>query len=124
MYSLTYQPVLGEFSGESVPQLLSCAQDSNKVIRLSQVKVDSMDVPSKTLCEIPSRPFIRSLRSSLNAFNIKVPCCGQAMAEDYLLLFKTLPIGQHTITAEVLRVPLQANQPVEHNLAKWDINVV
>ena len=28
------------------------------------------------------------------------------------------------ITAEVIRVPLQPNQPVEHDLAKWDINVV
>jgi len=46
------------------------------------------------------------------------------MAENYFLLFKHIPIGHHTITAEVIRVPLQANQPVEHDLAKWDINIV
>jgi hypothetical protein len=71
-----------------------------------------------------SAPFIWSLGSSDNAFNLKIPCCGESMGEDYFLLFKPLPIGHHTITVEVIRVPLQANQPVEHDLAKWDINVV
>ena len=46
------------------------------------------------------------------------------MAENYFLLFKTLPKGHHTITVEVIRVPLQTTQPVEHDLAKWGINVV
>ena len=44
----------GEFPGYSIPQLLSCAQDSNKVIRLMQVKVDGMDVSSKILRETTS----------------------------------------------------------------------
>jgi hypothetical protein len=114
----------GEFPGESIPQLLTCAQDSNKIMKLMQVKVDGTDDSSKILRESTSAPFIWSLRSSDNAFNLKIPCCGEAMGEDYFLLFKPLPIGNHTITAEVIRVPLQANQPVEHDLAKRDINVV
>jgi hypothetical protein len=114
----------GEFPGESIPQLLTCAQDSNKIMKLMQVKVDGTDVSSKILRESTSTPFIWSLRSSDNAFNLKIPCCGESMGEDYFLLFKTLPKGQHSITVEVIRVPLQANQPVEHDLAKWDINVV
>jgi hypothetical protein len=114
----------GEFPGESIPQLLTCAQDSNKIMKLMQVKVDGTDVSSNILRITTSAPFIWSLRSSDNAFNLKIPCCGESMGEDYFLLFKPLPIGHHTITVEVIRVPLQANQPVEHDLAKWDINVV
>jgi hypothetical protein len=114
----------GEFPGESIPQLLSCAQDSNKIIRLMQVKVDGMDVSSKILRETTSEPFILSEHTPDNWAGFKMPCCGEAMAENYFLLFKQLPIGHHTIAVEVIRVPLQANQPVEHDLAKWDINIV
>jgi len=46
------------------------------------------------------------------------------MAEMYDLLFKPLPVGHHTITVEVIRVPLQPSQPVEQDLAKWEIKVV
>ena len=114
----------GEFPGYSIPQLLSCAQDSNKVIRLMQVKVDGMDVSSKILRETTSQPFILYEHTPDNWAGFKIPCCGEAMAENYFLLFKPLPLGHHTISVEVIRVPLQANQPVEHDLAKWDINVV
>jgi hypothetical protein len=114
----------GEFPGESIPQLLTCAQDSNKIMKLMQVKVDGTDVSSNIVRETTSQPFTYSIRSSDNAFSFKIPCCGESMAEDYLLLFKPLPIGHHTISVEVIRVPLQPNQPVEHDLAKWDINVV
>jgi hypothetical protein len=114
----------GEFPGESIPQLLSCAQDSNKIIRLMQVKVDGMDVSSNILRETTSEPFILSEHTPDNWAGFKLPCCREAMAENYFLLFKPLPVGHHTITVEVVRVPLQANQPVEHDLAKWDINVV
>ena len=48
----------GEFPGESIPQLLTCAQDSNKVMKLMQVKVDGTDVSSKILRESTSAPFI------------------------------------------------------------------
>jgi hypothetical protein len=114
----------GDSPGKSIPQLLTCAQDSNKVIKLMQVKVDGADVSSKIVRETTSQPFIWTIHSSDNVFAEKLPCCGQAMAEMYDLLFKPLPTGHHTITVEVIRVPLQPNQPVEHDLAKWDINVI
>jgi hypothetical protein len=114
----------GDSPGKSIPQLLTCAQDENKIIKLMQAKVDGMDVSPKLVRETTSQPWILTIPSSDNAFNEKIPCCGEAMAENYFLLFKTLPTGHHTITVEVIRVPLQPNQPVEHDLAKWDINVV
>jgi hypothetical protein len=33
-------------------------------------------------------------------------------------------LGDHLIELEVIRQPLQANQPVEHDVAKWNIKVV
>jgi hypothetical protein len=42
----------------------------------------------------------------------------------HLILFKPLPAGDHTIEVEVIRQPVQANQPVEHDVAKWNIKVV
>jgi hypothetical protein len=47
-----------------------------------------------------------------------------SMAENYYLLFKPLPVGEHTIELEVIRQPLQANQPVEYDVVKWNIKVV
>jgi hypothetical protein len=46
------------------------------------------------------------------------------MAESYYLLFKPMPVEDHTIELEFIRVSLEANQPVEHDVAKWDIKVV
>ena len=34
-----------------------------------------------------------------------------------------LPVGDHTINVEVIRQPLQADQPVEHDIAKWNVKV-
>jgi hypothetical protein len=104
--------------------LLQNRSTFNKVIRLMQVKIDGADVSSSILRETTSQPFILSVHTPDNWAGIKLPCCGQAMAENYFLLFKQLPTGHHTITVEVIRVPLQANQPVEHDLAKRDINIV
>jgi hypothetical protein len=62
-----------------------------------------------------------------NAFELPAPIAGgnnTAMAENYYLLFKPLPLGEHTIEVEVIRQPVQANQPVEHDVAKWNIKVV
>jgi hypothetical protein len=89
-----------------------------------QVKVDGADLSSNIVREITSQPFVSTLRSSDNIFNDKIPCCGQSMAEMYELLFEPVQKGHHTISVEVIRVPLQPSQPVEHDLAKWDINVV
>jgi hypothetical protein len=35
-----------------------------------------------------------------------------------------MPGGDDTIELKVIRVPLEANQPVEHDVAKWDMKVV
>ena len=113
----------GENGGQSIPQLLNCAQDSNKVIKLMKVTVDGVDVSPNIVRESTSQPYVYSIRSPDNVFAIKPPCCGLAMDESYELFFKPLPIGDHMITAEVIRFPLQ-NQPVEHDLVKWDIKVV
>jgi hypothetical protein len=59
-----------------------------------------------------------------NSADFKAPIVGghnYAMAENYYLFFKPLPLGDHTINLEVIRQPLQAKQPVEHDVAKWDI---
>ena len=113
-----------EQPGETVPQLLSCAQDVNKVIKLMRATVDGMDVSSKIVREDASKPFNLTLSSKDNSMNKPLPCCGLSMDENYYLFFKPLPVGTHTITVEVIRVPLQSNQPVEHDLVNWKINVV
>jgi hypothetical protein len=114
----------GEAPGDSTPQLLSCAREENEVIKLMQVKVDGTEVSSKIVRKTTPQPFTWTIRSSDNAFSMKLPCCGLSMAEMYDLLFKPLPKGHHTISVEVIRVPVRPNEPFEHDLAKWDINVV
>jgi hypothetical protein len=62
-----------------------------------------------------------------NSFQYPAPIAGgnnTSMAENFYLFFKPLPVGDHTIELEVIRQPLQANQPVEHDVAKWNIKVV
>jgi hypothetical protein len=84
-----------------------------------QVKVDGKDVSSNIVRESTTHPFTYTIKSSDNAFGIKPPCCGLAMDESYQLFFKPLPKGDLTISVE-----LQPNQPVEHDLANWNIKVV
>ena len=95
-------------------------------MRLMQVKVDGMDVSSRIIRNPPHRlSIISCLRN--NSADFKAPIVGghnYSMAENYYLFFKSLPIGYHTINLEVIRQPLQANQPVEHDIAKWEIKVV
>ncbi len=114
----------GENHLQTTQELLSCAQGSNNVIKLMQVKFDGTDVSSDIVRQSTSQPFIYTIKSSNNAFDNKLPCCGQAMGESYELLFKPLPKGDHTLTVEVIRAPLQPNQALEHDLANWDIKVV
>jgi hypothetical protein len=62
-----------------------------------------------------------------NPFEWKAPIVGgnnTSMAEHYYLFFKPLPVGDHTIELHVIRKPLQANQPTENDVAKWNIKVV
>ena len=86
-----------------------------------QVKVDGKDVSSNIVRQSTTQPF-KFIVPSDNAFDIPAPIAGGS--ENYYLLFKPLPVGDHLIELEVIRQPLQANQPVEHDVAKWDIKVV
>jgi hypothetical protein len=120
-------PPAGEFPDiKSVEGLLKCAQDANKVIKKMQVKVDGKDVSSHIVRQTTSQPF-KYIIPQVNAFDSKGSVVGgnnTSMAENYYVLFKPLPVGDHTIELEVIRQPLQANQPVEHDVAKWNIKVV
>jgi hypothetical protein len=120
------KPHEGEFPDTKSPSdLLNCAQDSNRVIKLMQVKVDGKDVSSNIIRQTTSKPF-NFIVPADNAFSFPAPIAGgnnTSMAENYYLFFKPLPVGDHTISAEVIRQPPQANQPVEHDVAKWDIKV-
>src|SRR5262249_34843414 len=109
----------------SPADLLNCAQDSNKVMRLMQVKVDGKDVSPNIIRQTTSKPF-KYIVPADNAFDFTAPIAGEnntSMAESYYLFFKPLPVGDHTINVEVIRQPLQANQPVEHDIAKWNVKV-
>jgi len=114
----------GENHLQTNAQLLACAQDSNKVIKLMKVMVDGTDVSSNIVRESTTTPYAFTIRSSDNWGGIKPPCCGMAMDESHELFFKPLPKGDHTISVEVIRAPLEPNQPVEHDLANWNIKVV
>jgi len=57
---------------------------------------------------------------------MKVPVVGKhpTMGESYYLFFKPLPIGHHNIELKVIPDPLEANALVEHEVAKWEIQMV
>jgi hypothetical protein len=119
------KPGGGEMPDTKNPaDLLACAQDSNKVIRLMKVIVDGQDVSSHIIRQSTSSPFKFVIPPS-NVADYKAPIIGNntSMAENYYLFFKPMPVGDHKIELEVIRQPLQANQPVEHDVAKWDIKV-
>jgi hypothetical protein len=120
-------PPAGEFPDiKSTAGLLQCAQDVNKVIKKMQVKVDGQDVSSHIIRQTTSQPFKWILKPD-NADNWPAPIAGgnnTSMAENYYLLFKPLPVGDHRIELDVIRQPLQANQPVEHDVAMWNLKVV
>jgi hypothetical protein len=125
--STDLKPHEGEYPDTKSPSdLLNCAQDSNKIIKLMRVNVDGIDVSSNIIHQTTSQPF-NLIVPAENAFEWKAPIVGgnnTSMAENYYLFFKPLPVGDHTIELEVIRQPLQANQPVEHDVAKWNIKVV
>ena len=121
------KPNEGEYPDTKSPaDLLNCAQDSNKNIKLMQVKVDGQDVSSNIVRQTTSKPFNLNIPPD-NAYEYSAPVVGKnntSMAEHYYLFFKPLPVGDHTIELHVIRQPLQANQPVEDDVAKWNIKVV
>jgi hypothetical protein len=121
------KPHEGEFPDMKSPtDRLNCAQDSNKVMKLMQVKVDGNDVSSNIIHQSTSQPF-NFIIQPVNAWEWKAPIAGgnnTAMADNYYLFFKPLPLGEHTIQLEVIRQPLQSNQAIEHDVAKWDLKVI
>ncbi len=121
------KPNEGEYPDKKSPAaLLDCAIDSNRELILRQVKVDGQDVSSNIVRQTTSQPF-NFIVPPDNAFEWKAPIVGgnnTSMAEHYYLFFKPLPVGDHTIELHVIRQPIQANQPVEDDVAKWNIRVV
>ena len=120
------KPHEGEFPDTKNPaDLLACAQDSNKVMKLMQVKVDGKDVSSNIVRQTTSKPF-NFIVTPENADDWKAPIVGgnnTSMAENYYLFFKPLPVGDHTIDLHVIRQP-PAPQPIEDHIVKWNIKVV
>jgi hypothetical protein len=110
------KPHEGEYPDTKSPaDLLNCAQDSNRVTKLMQVRVDGNDVSSHIISQTTSQPFNFIIKPN-NSDDRKVPIVGgnnTSMAEHSYLFFKQLPVGDHTIELQVIRQPLQANQPVE-----------
>jgi hypothetical protein len=119
------KPDEGEFPDKKNPaDLLACAQDSNKVMKKMEVKVDGKDVSSKIVRQTTSKPFNFIVHQD-NADDWKPPTIptNTSMAENYYLFFKPLPVGDHTIELQVIRQPLQPMQPVENHKVKWQIAV-
>ena len=122
----TGQCSLGEYPGKSAAELLKCGQDSNKVMKLMQVKVDDKDVSSNIIRQTTSQPFNFIIKPN-NVDEWKAPIAGgnnTSMAENFYLFFKPLPLGDHRIELHVIKQPPQANQPIQDLVAKWDFKVV
>jgi hypothetical protein len=95
-------------------------------MKLMRVKVDGKDVSSNIIRQTTSQPF-KYIVPQVNAFDWKAPIAGgnnTSMAENFYLFFRPLPVGGHTIELEVIKQPIQPNLPVQHLVAKWNINVV
>jgi hypothetical protein len=120
------KPNEGEYPDKKSPaDLLHCAQDANQGISVMQVKVDGQDVSSNIVRQTTSQPF-NFIVPPDNAFEWKAPIVGgnnTSMAEHYYLLFKPLPVGDHTIELHVSRKPPPPQAP-ENPVAKWNIKVV
>jgi hypothetical protein len=121
------RPHEGEYPDTKNPaDLLNCAQDSNKVMKLMRVKVDGNDVSSNIVRQTTSQPF-NYIVPQVNAYDWKAPIVGRnntSMAENFYLLFKPMPVGDHTIELEVIKQPPQPNIPIQNLAAKWHIKVV
>jgi hypothetical protein len=84
------KPHEGEFPDTKNPaDLLNCAKDENRVIKLMQVKVAGKDISSNIVRQTTSQPFKWILPAD-NAFELPAPIAGgnnTSMAENYYLLF-------------------------------------
>ena len=114
----------GQYTDKTNAELLQCAKDSNREIKLMTAKVDGEDVSSKIVRQSTSKPFMINI-PKVNIYDIQGNQTGthRTMGESYFLFFKPLSIGHHNIEAKVIRDPLEINLPIEHDVAKWDIQV-
>jgi hypothetical protein len=121
------KPDTGEYPNiKDSNELLKLAQDSNREMKLMQVKVDGQDVSPFIVQQHTSQPF-KFIVPKENAFEWGEGIVGENMssiAENYYLFFKPLPVGEHTIDLKVIRDPLEAGAPVENNKANWNIRVI
>lgn len=94
--SIGLKPHECEFPDMKNPSdLLNCAQDLNKVMKLMQVKVDCKDVSSSIVRQTTSQAFCFIVPIE-NAFELKLPIAGgnnTSTAENFYLFFKSVPIG-------------------------------
>lgn len=120
-------PGEGEIPDKKTPEeLLKCAIDSNAGLS-EQVMVDGKDVTSSIVSQSTSRPFAYVVLSDDNPFEYRAPIVGgnnTAMAENYYLFFKPLPVGNHVIELQYSRKLPSQPQAFEEGSAKWDIKVV
>ena len=120
------KPHEGEFPETKNPtDLLACAKDSNLVMKLMQVKVDGKDVSSNIIRQTTTKPF-NYIVPLVNAFDWQRPLASgnnTAMAENYYLFFKPMPIGDHSIELKVIKTPPRGNQPIQDLAAKWNFKV-
>ena len=65
----------GEYPDKSVPDLLKCAQDTNKVMKLMKVKVDNQDVSNRIIRQSTSQPLIFDVPQD-NVYQMKAPLVG------------------------------------------------
>jgi hypothetical protein len=117
----------GEERGETPAQLLQCAIGTNKGIKIMNLKIDGNDVSNAIFHTNTSKPFIWDVpKDNVYAFPASNPNVGRhpAMAEGYYVFIKPLPLGTHKIELEVLRNPQEPNQPIEHPIVKYTVNVV
>jgi hypothetical protein len=117
----------GEEPGATPDQLLQCAIGTNKGIKLMSLKIDGKDVSNQIFHTHTSKPFIDEVpKDNIYAFPASNPNIGRhtAMAEGYYVFIKPLPVGTHKIELEVLRNPQEPNQPIEHPIVKYTVNVV
>ena len=115
----------GQYTDKTNAELLQCAKDSNREIKLMTAKVDGEDVSSKIVRQSTSKPFMINI-PKVNIYDIQGNQTGTHRTMGVRVISyssKRLSIGHHNIEAKVIRDPLEINLPIEHDVAKWDIQV-
>jgi hypothetical protein len=102
---------------------LLCAQRSNEGLK-SEVKVDGNDISQSNIINQNSTQQFTLTIPPVNAFGLREEVGNHtSMTQVYYLLFKPMPIGDHTIDLKVTRIPPPPS-PVENLRAIWDVKVV